>query len=150
MPRSKNPDSYPTAFSRLLAGAFASRTTVTIPVSDKNAGTNMRHMLYAYINALDSREEHQRLPFELRQSPEFRQVKITILDGPPRLELINKNLTDEMLALTKIADNLPQPSEERNAKLRERALEQLAEGEAATAANARDQEPPDPLESLYK
>ncbi len=101
MPRSKNPDNYPSQYWQLLdAVARGEPHLLEVPLEDRKAVRNLQNSLYAYINALDARENSQQLTEDLRNAPRFRKVEIRHASDPARLILRNKEVSPEVQAIT--------------------------------------------------
>lgn len=102
MPRSKNPDKYPSVFKELLLAAFAAKDKgITWKCPDLPTATRTKMQLYAYMNAVTKQEDANDIPDELRDSKRFHQVQITTTaaaDGAT-VKLMNKNFTPEAIAI---------------------------------------------------
>ena len=85
MPRSKNPDNYPTVYFRLFERALVRPEGVRVEFADKAECLRNRNSLYAYLNALEARERKLLDAGKLSQdnvfATSFRKVKISF-DGP--------------------------------------------------------------------
>lgn len=78
MPRSKNPDNYPSYFRELLEGARGVEDGITIDFGTAQKRMRVRNQLYAYINALEAQEERREIPYEMRMSPGFRMISLVV------------------------------------------------------------------------
>lgn len=102
MPRSKNPDKYPSVFKELLLAAFAAKDKgITWTCPDLPTATRTKMQLYAYMNAVTRIEEKNNVPDELRDSKRFHQVQITTATAAEgaTVKLMNKNYTPEAIAI---------------------------------------------------
>jgi len=102
MPRSKNPDKFPSVFKDLLLAAFAAgETGITWKCPNKRIAQRTRMQLYAYVNAVDFREDSIALPDELREAKRLHQIQITVgaTEDGAFIKLLNKNFAPENLAI---------------------------------------------------
>ena len=102
MPRSRNPDKYPTVFKDLLLAAFAAKENgITWKCPDIATAQRTRMQLYAYVNALDSHEDRMAMPDEFREAKRLHQIQITTGKAPDGafIKLLNKNFAPENLAI---------------------------------------------------
>ena len=110
MPRSKNPDKYPSVFKELLLAAFAAKDKgITWKCPDLPTATRTKMQLYAYMNAVTKQEEANDIPDELRDSKRFHQVQVTTVttaEGEGLIKLMNKNYTPEAIAIQEALSGL--------------------------------------------
>ena len=114
MPRSKNPLNYPETYPRLLQAVYARREPVRVPLGSKMEANRMRNSLYAYVNAVEVQERKENVPESLRLFPQYRQVMLTVGEGPsgPFLELVNRNYTESVSAINDVLAALDMTAEE--------------------------------------
>jgi hypothetical protein len=101
MARSLNPDNYPEYYGKALLGVYNSGREIKI---DTPTPSRLRQRLYAYINALDKREDKTMTDWEHRFAPRYRQVSITAHAG--YVLLSSKNHGPEADAFAEALDGL--------------------------------------------
>ncbi len=155
MPRSKNPDKYPSVFKDLLLAAYAAAETgITWKCPDMATAQRSRMQLYAYVNAVEKSEDSMALPHELRDSPRLHQIQITVsraLEGA-NIRLLNKNFAPENLAIQAALDGLgplnPDTPEDLTARAKAAAIIAMAEADESDEPPNLDL-PEDILSSLF-
>ena len=157
MPRSRNPDKYPSVFKELLLAAYAAGDAgITWKCPDMNTAQRTRMQLYAYVNAVDAREESMAMPDEFREAKRLHQIQITARPEPDSptpggasIKLLNKNFAPENIAIQAALSALgplnPDTPEDIEARAEAEAI--IAEHEAGEPAKL---EPKDDLSSLFK
>lgn len=160
MPRSKNPDKYPSVFKDLLLAAYAAgETGITWKCPDSGTAHRTRFQLYAYINALEKQELNMAMPDELREAPRFHQIQITIAKLPDgtAIKLLNRNFTPENMAIQAALAVLgpldPDTPEDKEAQAEAKAIIDAFEADQIEAGHDKpaelDKIPEGDLSSLF-
>ncbi len=157
MPRSRNPDKYPSVFKDLLLAAYAAgEAGITWKCPDMRIAQRTRMQLYAYVNAVDAREESMDLPEEFREAKRLHQIQITAqaeTDGAS-IKLLNKNFAPENIAIQAALSALgplnPDTPEDLVAQAKAAAIIKAYEAEEADNDEPAKLEPEDTLSSLFK
>ncbi len=108
MPRSRNPENYPTSFKAALERATSAEAGLRIEFNNPAEMMRTRASMYAYINALDAQENEQNIDYGFRLAPLFRQI---MLKPEGRvLILMNKLYTNEVQAIERALGVATPPS----------------------------------------
>ena len=136
MPRSRNPETYPKQYSRLLETVRGQPDGMTIEFDNQADMMRTRSSLYAYINALAYQEDEMNIEWEYRKSPEFRQVMLKPVGKT--LHLLNKAYTPEALCIDKALNKVGAVAPLDTITDDTLALAQAAIDEATSADSTRD------------
>jgi len=153
MPRSKNPNKYPSSFRPLLLGAYAAKDKeVVLPMPDMGKAHRTRRQLYAFMQAVDDQESNMKMPHAMRESVRMHQILLTVEDNPPRLILQNKNWTPENRAIAELVETLGIETEEDLVErdLAERIIEAAERGDFEEVARLEAASPAEPEEPGYE
>ena len=157
MPRSRNPDKYPTVFKELLLAAYAAEDAgITWKCPDINIAQRTRMQLYAYVNAVDAREENMAVPEEFREAKRLHQIQITAQaesDGAS-IKLLNKNFAPENIAIQAALSVLgplnPDTTEDKAAQAEAAAIIEAYEAEANHEEPAKLEDAPKDISSILE
>lgn len=78
MPRSKNPEKYPSWYDTLLIGAYNATEPVYLPFPNKSEAMRVRQKIYAFIRAREHEEFHTGVSIPLRKTPKYHKVTLTV------------------------------------------------------------------------
>lgn len=104
MSRSKKPEIYPPLYRALLERARGKPEGITIPFGTKQELMKTRAGIYAYVNAVAKQEEEREIMYELRVSPAFHQIGLSV--HGMELRLLDKDFDPGCMAIRKALEGI--------------------------------------------